>query len=85
MAKDNLEDCWFNNSNPPLDETQDDDNPFGDDWPELDPCLTYTLDVIIRENNVNAAWDYFQGLVLRHAGSQSLGAGAPPSKLFPLT
>ena len=56
MAQDDLDDCLFQNSNPPDQIPVDDDNPFGGGI-EVDPCVTQAMDVVLAENNVNAAWD----------------------------
>ena len=55
MAQDNLDDCLFQNSNPPDQIPVDEDNPFGGGI-EVDPCVTQEMDVVLAENNVNAAW-----------------------------
>jgi hypothetical protein len=57
MAQDNLDDCRFQNSNPPLDTAPEDEGPFGGDGDEIDPCLTQAMDLILAENNMNAAWE----------------------------
>lgn len=56
MAQANLDDCLFQNSNPPQDQTPDDNGPFGG-IPALDPCLTQAMTVVLAENNMNAAWN----------------------------
>lgn len=55
MAQDNLRDCEFQNSNPEVVLGPDDDGPFS--VPPVDPCLHAAMDVVLAENNVNAAWD----------------------------
>ena len=56
MAQDRLDDCLFQNSNPPEQIPVDDDNPFGGGI-EVDPCVDQSMAVVLAENNVNAAWD----------------------------
>jgi hypothetical protein len=56
MEKADYDDCMFQNSNPPIPETEEEPGPYGTSM-EIDPCLHQLRSMILAENNMNAAWD----------------------------